>query len=287
MNRYHRPVLNVGASDKKIFLKTASKKRKLYVFFAILIIIGGLSVYRIQANRQTDMQGIALGSNTLTVIKENVVTILEHAKDWFGQVYTSIQQRYQQQQELKKQELDFILQEYSENENLSKVVFGKSWVGQKLFEKHQLTDFATVKLNRFYQVNRNAYILAETPKKLLGVYPILSGPWSQKESHSLTEEDRRILEQGIELLALFNQYPKISTILSEVNYNPDYGWVLFSTAPGMTVTLGRKDFQEKAQRLLRVMDQYHGNVGSVKSIDLDYSELAIVKLRKGEQHGQS
>lgn len=287
MNRYHRPVLNIGASDKKIFLKTASKKRKVYVFFAILIIIGGMGVYKVQAKRQAGMDGLALNGKTLMAVKESVIHVLETAQDLFGQVYSNIQKRYQEQQKLKKQELDFILQEYSENENLSKVVFGKSWLGQKLFEKHQLSDFATVKLNRFYQVNRNAYILSETQKKQLGLYPILSGPWSQKESHSLTEEDRRILEQGIELLALFNQYPKISSILSEINYNPDYGWVLFSTAPGMTVTLGRNDFQEKTQRLLRVMEQYHGNVANVKSIDLDYKGLAIVKLRKGEQHGQS
>ncbi|MCI5071417.1 cell division protein FtsQ [bacterium] len=233
------------------------------------------------------MQGIVLNESTLKAVKENMLISLEKAQDLFTKLYKNIVEHYQQQQKLKKQELDFIVQQYSENENLSKVVFGKSWVGQKLFEKHQLSDFATVKLNKFYQVNRNAYILSETQKQQMGVYPILSGPWSQKESHSLTEEDRRILEQGIELLALFNQYPQISRILSEVNYNSDYGWVLFSTAPGMTVTLGRDDFQEKTQRLLRVMDQYRDNVVNVKSIDLDYSELAIVKLRKGEQHGQS
>ncbi len=66
--------------------------------------------------------------------------------------------------------------------------------------------------------------------------------------------------------------------LSEIHYNEATGFSLVTLMGPMEVRFGKEGFEAKLNRLKNIWTQAGKKLGSVKGIDLDYSDKAFVKL---------
>jgi hypothetical protein len=67
--------------------------------------------------------------------------------------------------------------------------------------------------------------------------------------------------------------------ISELHFDSQLGWVLYRVGAASRAIFGSDQFTEKATRLARVLQDFRNKEGTVKEIDLDFRDRAIVKMK--------
>ena len=108
-------------------------------------------------------------------------------------------------------------------------------------------------------------------------YPIITGITDEDFTRDPTGT-KRALTETVGLIALLKRGEVFRLDdVSELHYDPGFGFTLFTTQGGIPVRLGTNGYQEKLARLARIYKELQPQMLTLEYIDLNYSDKIIVK----------
>ncbi len=110
-------------------------------------------------------------------------------------------------------------------------------------------------------------------------YPVLTG-FTEEWITTDPEGSREALLQACALLgALREKGSMILADLSEINYEKDSGFTIFSTSGALQIRIGSDDFAPRIERFARIYSDIMSQKKNLKSIDLDYDDKIVIKKK--------
>lgn len=112
-------------------------------------------------------------------------------------------------------------------------------------------------------------------------YPVVTG-LNEDQLTNDPDGSRVVLESACKLLESIQQYGSfIQGDLSEIHFDKDRGFTIYTTSRSLPIRIGRDDFSGKLQRFARVYKNLVTQVSALRQIDLDYSDRIVVKKQEG------
>lgn len=108
-------------------------------------------------------------------------------------------------------------------------------------------------------------------------YPIITGITDDDFTRDPTGS-KRALTETVGLITLLKQGETFRLDdVSELHYDPGFGFTLFTTQGGIPVRLGAEGYQDKLARLARIYKELQPQMLTLEYIDLNYTDKIIVK----------
>ena len=108
-------------------------------------------------------------------------------------------------------------------------------------------------------------------------YPVITGI-GEDDMNSDPKGTREALASACELLNILRQKGAfILADVSEIHYDKDLGFTMFTASGGLPVRIGAGDFHAKLERFARVYRELMAQRPSLHFIDLDYSDRIVIK----------
>lgn len=108
-------------------------------------------------------------------------------------------------------------------------------------------------------------------------YPIITG-FSEDEMNSDPAGTREALGATCELLKILREKGAfILADVSEIHYDKDRGFTMFTASGALPVKIGSGDFSAKLERFARIYRELMAQRPLLQFIDLDYSDRIVVK----------
>lgn len=171
------------------------------------------------------------------------------------------------------------------------ISISRSWIGGELKRKIKTKAFAMVALEDSYLYVDDKGNALDTIKEITQVdlLPIISGPWREKKISDLLPADGHIWKSGAQLAQSIKHSGISYSDISELHYDQLYGWQVHLISPRTTVVFGKENLSKKTDRLEKILHRLNQRSKYVRSIDLDYREIAIIKFNQGNRSkdGQS
>jgi len=156
-----------------------------------------------------------------------------------------------------------------------------------IFEVRERVPRALILLDDLYLMDRNGEIFKKAePKEKLDL-PVLTGlslpEWKQKDPRAL-----ELIQQALELLDLLERRKAFSLReISEMNLSKKNGLTLYTLDGGVPIRLGIGEYEDKLNRLEKVLPDVRSKMKSVEYVALDYSQRVVVKMKvKGVEKGK-
>lgn len=146
---------------------------------------------------------------------------------------------------------------------------------------------ALILLDELYLMDRNGEIFkkAEPKEKLdLPIFTGLSLPeWKQRDPKAM-----ELIQQALELLDLLERRKVFSLReISEMHLSKRNGLTLYTLDGGVPVRLGRGEYEDKLNRLEKVLPDVRSKLKSVEYLALDSPKRVVVKMKvKGVEKAQ-
>ncbi len=107
--------------------------------------------------------------------------------------------------------------------------------------------------------------------------PVVTG-LSEEQLEGDPEGTRAALKSACDLLAALRQHGSfILADVSEIHYDKDRGFTLFTTSSALPIRIGSDDFPGKLDRFARIYQTLMSQQPGPQYIDLDYNDRVIVK----------
>lgn len=108
-------------------------------------------------------------------------------------------------------------------------------------------------------------------------YPVITG-FSEDDMNSDPAGTKNALAVTCELLTILREKGAfILADVSEIHYDKDLGFTMFTASGGLPVKIGTGDFSAKLERFARIYRELMAQRPSLHFIDLDYSDRIVVK----------
>ena len=108
-------------------------------------------------------------------------------------------------------------------------------------------------------------------------YPIITGI-SEEDFTRDPSGTKKAISETVGLISLLKRGEVFRLDdVSELHYDPGFGFTLFTTQGGIPVRLGTDGYQEKLARLARIYKELQPQMLTLEYIDLNYSDKIIVK----------
>ena len=108
-------------------------------------------------------------------------------------------------------------------------------------------------------------------------YPVITGV-AEEDAARDPAGTRRALQESIRLITLLKQGNIFRLAdVSELHYDPGFGFTLFTVQGGIPVRLGTDGHPEKLARLARIYRELQPEMLTLEYIDLNYPDKIIVK----------
>ncbi|HEX9079074.1 MAG TPA: FtsQ-type POTRA domain-containing protein [Desulfuromonadaceae bacterium] len=108
-------------------------------------------------------------------------------------------------------------------------------------------------------------------------YPVITG-FSEEDMNNDPVGTRNALAAACELLSILREKGAfILADVSEIHYDKDLGFTMFTASGGLPVKIGTGDFGAKLERFARIYRDLMAQRPSLHFIDLDYSDRIVVK----------
>jgi cell division protein FtsQ len=150
-----------------------------------------------------------------------------------------------------------------------------------IIEVQERVPCAMILLDELYLMDRNGEIFKKAaPKENLN-FPVMTGlslqEWKQGNSQAL-----RLLHQGLELLDLL-QGRKAFTArdVSEIHLSKKDGLTLYLLEGGIPIRFGTGDYEDKLNRLEKVLPDLRNKLERVEYLVLTYPKKVVVKMKEG------
>lgn len=108
-------------------------------------------------------------------------------------------------------------------------------------------------------------------------YPVITG-FSEDDMNSDPAGTREALKTTCELLKILREKGAfILADVSEIHYDKDLGFTMFTASGALPVKIGSGDFSAKLERFARIYRELMAQRPSLHYIDLDYSDRIVIK----------
>jgi len=108
-------------------------------------------------------------------------------------------------------------------------------------------------------------------------YPVITGI-GEDDMNSDPKGTREALASACELLNILREKGAfILADVSEIHYDKDLGFTMFTASGGLPVRIGAGDFHAKLERFARVYRELMAQRPSLQFVDLDYGDRIVVK----------
>ncbi len=134
-----------------------------------------------------------------------------------------------------------------------------------------------VVLGKLYYVDTEGFVFKEITDGERVDYPLLTG-LDQKDLLSQAYSTRRKIREALGLADLFGSG---TLSISEIHFSPHGGVVIYPMALPVKLHMGWGDWQEKIQRLERVLALWRGREGNLVALDLSFRGQVVAKVKKG------
>lgn len=169
---------------------------------------------------------------------------------------------------------------------IEKKVAKHPWVKQVLVRRElpgrvviEVTERAAkgiVLLGKPYYVDGDGFLFKAVDQGEKVDFPLLTG-LEQKELVSRTPATRRRIR---EVLKLSNLMGRRSLALSEIHFTPHGGVILYPMAHSVAFRMGWGDWEEKMQRLERVLGVWQGKENRLAVLDFSFRDQVVARIKK-------
>jgi len=139
---------------------------------------------------------------------------------------------------------------------------------------------ALILTDDLYLVDRNGEIFKKVKPGDRVNFPVLTG-LKHREVVERNQQAVGLILQALELLDLLGKYRTLTPQdVSEVALSKKRGLTLFTLKGGIPIRLGSGGFQEKLDRLEKVLPDLRQKAGEVEYMDLNYPRKVVVKMKE-------
>ena len=156
-----------------------------------------------------------------------------------------------------------------------------------IIEVQERVPRALILLDELYLMDRKGGIFKKAePKEKLDL-PVLTGlslrEWKQRDPKAM-----ELIQQSLELLDLLERRKVFSVReVSEIHLSGKNGLTLYTLDGGVPVRLGIGEYEDKLNRLEKVLPDVRSKLRSVEYLALDYPRRVVVKMKgKGMEKPQ-
>lgn len=151
-----------------------------------------------------------------------------------------------------------------------------------IIEVQERTPQALILLDDLYLVDNNGEIFKKAEANDQIDFPVLTG-LKKQEIRKGDPQAKEGIRQALSLLNIL-QKRKVFTPqeVSEIHISPRDGLTLFTLEGGMPIRLGTGDFEDKIDRLEKVLPDLQRRFHDVEYIDLHYSRKVVAKMKEPE-----
>ena len=136
---------------------------------------------------------------------------------------------------------------------------------------------AVVNMGFLYYLDKNGNIFKVLNQGDRLDYPVITG-FSEEAMNSDPAGTKEALGATCELLKILREKGAfILADVSEIHYDKDLGFTMFTASGGLPVRIGTGDFSAKLDRFARIYRDLMAQRPSLQFIDLDYSDRIVVK----------
>ncbi|OGP32315.1 MAG: hypothetical protein A2073_02160 [Deltaproteobacteria bacterium GWC2_42_11] len=160
------------------------------------------------------------------------------------------------------------------------VKVGRRMPDKILVEIKERVPFAIINLDALYLIDDGGSVFKRVSIEDDVDLPVISAGISKDELEG-DEEVSKLVIGAIDLISLISGkiYFSIDR-LSEIKIDPVYGLTLYIMDSGTRIEIGHNNFEEKLNRLDRVINELGNNTQAVETIDLNYGERVVVRLHQ-------
>lgn len=133
-----------------------------------------------------------------------------------------------------------------------------------------------VVLGRLYYVDADGFVFKEVGEGEKTDFPMLTG-LQQSDLASQTHATRQKIREALKVADMMREG---SLALSEIRFSAQGGLVLYPMVYPVALTVGWGGWQEKAQRLERVLSMWKGKEARLVSLDMSFRDQVVARLRK-------
>ncbi len=136
---------------------------------------------------------------------------------------------------------------------------------------------AVINMGFIYYLDKNGIVFKVLNQGDRLDYPVITG-FSEDDMNSDPAGTREALKTTCELLRVLREKGAfILADVSEIHYDKDLGFTMFTASGGLPVKIGSGDFSAKLERFARIYRELMAQRPSLHYIDLDYSDRIVVK----------
>ncbi len=180
--------------------------------------------------------------------------------------------------------LDLDLQEVSrrltQHPWVEKAKVRRDFSGKALIiEVQERVPRALILLDELYLVDRNGEIFKKAEMKEKLDFPILTGlslpEWKQRNPEAI-----ELIQQALELLNFLEGRKIFSPReVSEIHLSKKNGLTLYTLDGGIPIRLGMGEYEDKLNRLEKVLPDLRNKLKNVEYLALDYPKKVVVKMK--------
>lgn len=134
-------------------------------------------------------------------------------------------------------------------------------------------------LERLYYVDTEGFIFKEVEEGERVDFPLITGLQQADVGSPAALSSREKVREALRLTDLMG---KESFALSEIRFLPQGGLVLYSMDYPVALHMGWGSWQEKIQRLKRVLALWQGKEDRLAALDLSFRDQVVAKMRRVE-----
>lgn len=180
--------------------------------------------------------------------------------------------------------LDLDLQEVSrrltQHPWVEKAKVRRDFSGKALIiEVQERVPRALILLDELYLVDRNGEIFKKAEMKEKLDFPILTG-LSLQEWKQRNPKATELIQQALELLNFLEGRKIFSPReVSEIHLSKKNGLTLYTLDGGIPIRLGMGEYEDKLNRLEKVLPDLRNKLKNVEYLALDYPKKVVVKMK--------
>ena len=138
---------------------------------------------------------------------------------------------------------------------------------------------AIVAMGKLYYVDSDGIVFKEVGRGEKVNFPLLTG-FKPEDVASANPAMRKRIQDAVRVGELM---AKDSHMLSEIHFEAPDRLVVYTTAFPMAIRLGWGDWEQKLQRLDRVLSLWKGHEERLLSLDVSFRDQVVARLRKARR----
>ncbi len=138
---------------------------------------------------------------------------------------------------------------------------------------------AYLSLDRYYWMDADGQIIQEVPATNLENRVFFSGPWKNAADFAKKNGSSQ-LREGIGFYLTLLAQGFVEKNISEIHFDAKLGWIMYRMGSRAPIIFGTQELPAKVERFLQVVPQLDPYEGLIVSMDADFHDRVVVKLKQ-------